>query len=253
MSLDTSINRLLMVTGYTLRQLLDGLRGRAFPIAHLHWTAWYESAEKRLPSSELDEIFPGIYKHRVELENAIPRGLGNVLVEELHMLALICRHRQPKTIFEFGTFNGKTAMNFALNTPGETTIYTLDLPPNTAVALPDHPTDKALHLDEKTGFMSSGYRNVKQLWSDSKLFDESGFVEQIELVFIDAAHSYEYVRNDTEKALKMVKPGGVILWHDYSAWFPGISKYLHELALEKPVTHIRGTQLAILMSPNSPK
>ena len=65
-------------------------------------------------------------------------------------------------------------------------------------------------------------------------------------MFVDGAHAYSYVKSDTEKALRMIRPGGVIVWHDFSPACPGVWKYLGELAATHPVGHIAGTRLAVL-------
>src|SRR3712207_5275930 len=49
---------------------------------------------------------------------------------DLVSLCLICRILKPRTIFEIGTFRGYTALHFALNTPDDARVYTLDLPSN---------------------------------------------------------------------------------------------------------------------------
>jgi predicted O-methyltransferase YrrM len=68
----------------------------------------------------------------------------------------------------------------------------------------------------------------------------------MDLVFIDGAHSEDYVRNDTLQALKMIRPGGgVVIWHD--AHLFGVVKFLapwirdHQLE----VYFIRHTSLAV--------
>jgi hypothetical protein len=68
----------------------------------------------------------------------------------------------------------------------------------------------------------------------------------MDLVFIDASHSYSYVRSDTEAALKMLAPTGMIVWDDYT-YYPGIFAYLNELSpsLSPPIQHIGGTRFAI--------
>lgn len=43
-------------------------------------------------------------------------------------LCVLARVLQPKVVFEIGTLHGYTALHFALNTPDDTEIYTLDLP-----------------------------------------------------------------------------------------------------------------------------
>jgi len=47
---------------------------------------------------------------------------------------------------------------------------------------------------------------VIQHWGDSRRFDTSDLRGTVEFVFIDAAHSYDFVRNDTEKAIDLAAP-----------------------------------------------
>jgi hypothetical protein len=49
--------------------------------------------------------------------------------------------------------------------------------------------------------------------------------------------------SDTSKALSMVRPGGLVLWHDYSPECPGVFRALNELARRVSLLHIRGTTL----------
>jgi hypothetical protein len=72
-------------------------------------------------------------------------------------------------------------------------------------------------------------------------------------VFVDAAHSYEYVLNDSKVALRALSSeGGVIFWHDYGPW-DGVTRALNELRMSAPafaqLQHIEGTSLAILRVP----
>lgn len=57
-------------------------------------------------------------------------------------------------------------------------------------------------------------QKIRLLQGDSATFDYSAFESKIDLFFIDGAHSYEYVRSDTGKAFRCVRPGEVIPWHD---------------------------------------
>jgi hypothetical protein len=51
----------------------------------------------------------------------------------------------------------------------------------------------------------------------------------MDFVFIDAAHSYEYVLRDSINAIKMLRESrGLLLWHDYAS-LPGVNKALDEL------------------------
>ncbi len=171
------------------------------------------------------------------------------------MLAAICRVRRPKTVFEFGTFTGRTAASFAANTPEESVVYTLDIPH-------DHPKLKEVGQEEKYVlgqetrklFEGTGYgRKIRQIWADSAEFNEATFQGQMDLVFIDASHSYEYVTNDTMKSLRILKPGGVLLWHDYQFSWPDVVRFLNERAKELGIVRMAGTSNAVAILSDPPR
>ena len=61
--------------------------------------------------------------------------------------------------------------------------------------------------------------------SAAKVFDKGYF----DLVFIDANHSYDYVKKDINIWLPLVKPNGVICGHDYSyQWKDHVAKAVNE-------------------------
>ncbi len=163
-------------------------------------------------------------------------------------------------MFEFGTCTGKTAYLWARNSSPEAIVTTLTLAPDqldqyqpgehdrTAAA------DRALAESLFTRFLYSGTEvesKIEQLFGDSKDFDETPFLQQCDLIFVDGSHAYSYVKNDSEKALRMLKPGGIILWHDYNALThntDGVFDYLNELHQELPLVHLRGTNLVAYRS-----
>lgn len=51
--------------------------------------------------------------------------------------------------------------------------------------------------------------------------------ESVDLVFIDADHSYESVKKDIKKYMPKVKPSGILSGHDID--FPGVNKAVNEL------------------------
>jgi len=53
----------------------------------------------------------------------------------------------------------------------------------------------------------------------------------VRLVFIDAAHDYESVRNDIESWWPHVLPGGVLCGHDFEL-FPGVNKAATEFGID---------------------
>ena len=247
--MDGRISQLGTIIPYVTRQFAWGLQGRAYSFAQLHDLAWFASSAKKLPTVPVESLFSGITNLPIQLQCSLPKVRGNLTVDELAAVAMLCQWLAPHTVFEFGTFNGRTTLNLAANTQDAAKIYTLDLLAPGKTELKTDDEDGAYHLREKTGtfFHDSQLRNkIEQLWSDSALFDETFLHGKVDLAFVDGAHSLEYVRSDSAKALAMVRPGGIVLWHDYCAWYPGVYQGLHELLPKHAVKHIDGTHLAIL-------
>lgn len=189
----------------------------------------------------------------ITLSEASPRE-GNVTTLELALLNGLVRRLQPATIFEIGTFDGRSSLNMLLNGPPQAQVYTLDLPPDQALqtALPIEKGD--VHFIQKS---ESGERwkrhavggRIQQLFGDSASFDFSPYHGRMDFIFVDGSHAYEYVRNDTAVALALARPeGALIVWHDYDGPWPGVTTYLNELQARDPkfsaLQRIEGTALA---------
>ena len=99
-------------------------------------------------------------------------------------------------------------------------------------------------------FRESPYRErIVQLNGDSAVFDYAPLWGKIDLVFVDASHSYEYVTSDSQKALTLLRGGkGIILWHDYGTKWHDVTRALNDLKTGNPafnaMQHIRGSSLA---------
>jgi hypothetical protein len=64
--------------------------------------------------------------------------------------------------------------------------------------------------------------------------------------YIDGSHTYEYVKNDTQRAMS-ISEAKTIVWHDCDASHPGVTKWLREMVDRgHPVSRIAGTNLAVL-------
>ena len=155
-----------------------------------------------------NRCFQGLTKVDVTLLAPLGEKPGNVWMNELVVLAGICRLLQPKQVFELGTFNGRTTVNLAANCPDDSVVHTLDIPH-------DHPIYAPVGGEERFRLLANAgalYKNspyvgkVRQLWADSAEFDPTPLSGQIDLAFIDGSHVYEYVENDTRKVLPMMTP-----------------------------------------------
>jgi hypothetical protein len=120
----------------------------------------------------------------------------------------------------------------------------------------DDPTDVQFALKESshTEFLYSGTPvapKVEQLFADSKALDVSRWAGRCDLVFVDGSHAYSYVVSDSAKALELVAPGGLVLWHDYAGprHAAGVYRALNELAQRLPLVRLEGTTLVAYRRP----
>ncbi len=194
--------------------------------------------------------------HVVAIEPSQIAGLDQIRVDGhvmRHSPLLLCALAQLldcRRVFEIGTFRGDTSWLLAHNLP-QARIFTLDLPgPESAdrVRLEITDVDEYFHTWERGARFRGtpeGLR-ITALVGDSAAFDFSPYRGEMDLVYIDASHSYSYVRADTEAALAMLSPTGTIVWDDYT-YYPGIYAYLNELArtLDRPIYHLLGSRLAL--------
>ena len=181
---------------------------------------------------------------------------GNVTSFELLLISQLVASRQAVQCFEIGTFDGRTTLNLAANISADGHIFTLDLPAadleQTAHKIA--PGDQSFIQKPQSGsrFIGTPWASrITQLYGDSATFDFSPYEGRMDVVFVDGAHSYDYVKTDTATALRLIKPGGLILWHDYgSKWWKDLTRAMNELYAGDPrlirMQHVRGTALVVL-------
>ena len=221
---------------------------------------------RRVKPEAVDPVFrPGAFGPTRDTEVAFI-GRGPYLVDggtsdaEAWVLAVLAR--EARMMFEFGTCTGKTAYLWARNSPSDARVVTLTLAPDDVASYQRESTDDAsdvkfaIRESSHTDFLYSGSPvapKVEQLFGDSKTFDVSPWEGRCDLVFVDGSHAYSYVLSDSEKALRLVAPGGLVLWHDYAGprHAPGVYRALNELAARLPLVRIEGTTLVAYRRPTS--
>ena len=210
----------------------------------------------KVPAGDIDpSLTPGQLGPPVGAETLFLPEL-NVLggISDFETWVLSAVAKQSACIFEFGTCTGKTTYLLARNAPEGAEVITLTLPPDQRETYVEGAGDARgdrLSALKESAFSSFFYQGtpveprVTQLFADSKAFDETPYLGQCDLIFIDGAHAASYVENDSRKALRMVKPGGLIFWHDYRGpgRSPGVFRTLNALAKELPLRHVAKTSL----------
>jgi predicted O-methyltransferase YrrM len=211
-------------------------------------------AQFTLPVRTLPELFPDRHPDAVQIPISQMQRQDEWMVPaaELLNLAAVCAYARPGRVFEIGTYTGSSTLILAMNTPPATEIFTIDI----------DPSDRATHQHGLGigGFpaftVGAAYREtafagkIHQLLGSSQTFDFTPFAGSIDLVFVDADHTYDFVKADTATALKLLRPGGVIVWDDYM-WnerhpeCAGVTRCVNELAKTRPIFRLDGTRFAI--------
>ncbi len=172
-----------------------------------------------LPRVDWRELIPGDLGLAVREQH--PTVDGNVSPVELEIISKLVRVRAPQVLFEIGTFDGRTTLNLAAHSPSSAKIYTLDLPRAglDRAGLPLGTHDRKYVDKPQSGRRFHGAdveHKPIQLYGDSATFNFRPYRRKVDFLFIDGAHAYHYVLNDSHRALAMCRRPGVILWHDYS-------------------------------------
>lgn len=185
----------------------------------------------------------------------VPGGTSDA---EAWILAVLAK--SSKVMFEFGTCTGKTSYLWAKNSPADSKVYTLTLPPEKLVEYSDTKSDDSIATNNAmsesvfTKFLYTDTdvaHKVTQIFSDSKTYDETSLHNSCDLIFIDGSHAYSYIKSDSEKAFKMLKKGGLILWHDYDGVYRNnkdVYKYLNELSSTMKLHHVKGTTFVVYIN-----
>jgi hypothetical protein len=173
---------------------------------------------------------------------------GGMSFQELVILARATRAMNPKTIFEFGTYNGLSTAVFLLNAGSDTRVFTLDLPLDAEGAAGSLTADKGLIATRSLAAVPQalGLRGYHQLLCDSMAFDPSPYVDSVDLGLVDGAHDLVHVQNDTVKMARMMSENGVIFWHDYGGrgMLGPLTSYLEGLGKKCPLYRIPDTNFA---------
>lgn len=194
------------------------------------WRLFRRHAGLRIPAITPWDLldFKGVATLRIG-ENGLYAAQDTSFV--LMQVAVMLR---PERIFEIGTSLGHTTALFAMNTPESTRLFTLDLPPEAAI--PSGVTELYL-IELARKRLGEAFRDtnwaarITQLYGDSLTFDFSPYYDSMDLVTVDGSHSYRFVQSDSFNAFRMIRPGGVVVWHDYESMRIeyGVSRCVHRL------------------------
>ncbi len=201
-----------------------------------------------LPVASLGEFFPWYHWFGAQPPAPSQSDLGQWAIEDddKPIFQFIYKAHQPKRHLEFGTWQGwGTAL--CLESCCEVNVWTINLsdgedrsngtwayghrvydPNNSLHNITtenfgyDEFGPKNYHKTDAGDYIGRIYREkglegrVSQIFCDSRLWDPSIFPEDFfDSVLIDGGHQPEVVISDTRKALQVLRPGGLMIWHDF--------------------------------------
>jgi hypothetical protein len=136
--------------------------------AHIAISRRDRPSSLRVPSCPLTGLFQG--PQTVTLVDLEKVDGNTTLLEQLVILGL-AKQRGVRAVFEFGTFDGKTAANLAATLGPDAEILTIDLPAHQEAALPVEEAEVVYIHKEQSGAKSRHFSNVFQLYGDTARFD----------------------------------------------------------------------------------
>ncbi len=203
-----------------------------------------------LPRVPFCEVIPGLQDAEIRVERAFDRAVGTSLdFQGIAFLNAIVQSSNAKSILEIGTYDGNTALNLAANSAPDCLVTTVDLPPDWQGHLELEVPKALVNVTDRTR-VASQYRGthyeskIRQVFADSAKLDWASMAVPFDLVFIDGCHFYDYVKSDTENALRYLRSGGILVWHDYGS-IADVSRVVDETANKISVKVIQGTRLAV--------
>src|SRR5919198_709336 len=92
---------------------------------------------------------------------------------------------------------------------------------------------------------SAAAHKITQILGDSVLYDFSPYEKSADLVLVDAGHEYVNGFADTNTALQLIRPGGIILWDDFEPYWHGLVNGICDAMQDRGFGPLAGTSLAV--------
>lgn len=156
--------------------------------------------------------------------------------DDVPILEYLWRLWRPRRHLEFGTWEGLGATLVGQSTGAE--IWTINLPQGESGA----DGESLYAASDAGGNIGWRYREaglgprVHQLLCDSRDFETGRFAADFfDTVLIDGGHTPDLVANDTDKALRVLRPGGLCVWHDFCPDPEALSRNLAPLGVVQAI------------------
>ncbi len=230
------------------RSMNEGFTIRAFGTIERFCRGFFHAEKVPFETADPMDLFPDLYGREIALGN-LQFKWGDLPNERALIFLCMLARAEYAPIVEFGTFRGRTTYNLALNSHCK--IVTIDIGESIGETI-DSNANAEIHAyaKYKTGelFLDASDRirdKIELLIGDSTKLDLSHLHNKTGLILVDGGHSYEVCLSDSNEALRLVKKGGVIVWDDYSSFWPGVKKALNELSSSIKLYYLENLNVVI--------
>lgn len=167
---------------------------------------------------------------------------------ELEVLCALVRSVCPERVLEIGCNAGRTAKALLREVPTILDYLGIDVPPGYVFAKRvqhrEVPARPGMYAQDDPRFsLLLSPRGSMDLIADD--------LPRMDAIFIDGDHGRAAVEHDTQLARRIVRPGGIIVWHDYhDLGTVDVRDVLDDLfAGGDPIERVEGTWLAFQRIP----
>lgn len=193
--------------------------------------AFFKTYVQRIRSAGPMESVDEIYRYATRANMSVLYCIQSR--EELLPVLEEVRTLNPGVVLEIGTAGGATLFMLTRVADKTATVISLDLPggpfgggyPDArkelyeAFALPG----QTMHLMREDSHRPETLEGLKDLLKG----------RQIDFMLIDGDHTYEGVKQDYEMYAGLVRPGGIIAFHDI-VYAEGVARFWEELRVQQP-------------------
>lgn len=155
----------------------------------------------------------------------------------------LMHHYNTGSCTEFGVNDGLTASMLLKHCSFIERYVGIDVPYGFSTKIKVQLSEVPMHAGEKA--LNDNRFELHVLSNGTEDIDANEWENLFDYVFIDADHSYSGVMRDTEIAMRIVKRGGIILWHDYKPIMDGgpceTMEAIDVLSDRYNITHVVGT------------
>jgi hypothetical protein len=154
------------------------------------------------------------------------------------------RSVEPKVMIEFGCNAGRTARNVLDHVPSLEHYIGIDAPFSHVPTLTQQVSERVLYPGLFV-YEDPRFELIVPLRGSLDLGPQD--LPPCDVAFIDGDHSEHAVIHDSNLAFELVRPGGVIVWHDYGNQAVEVTQALDRLCSEgRLIEHVEESWIAFM-------